>query len=139
VRVFLDANILFSAAYLDDGLPRRLFELADVGACELATSRYALEEARRNIAAKRQERLLSLESLVASVVVCQEPGAAAIRWAAALGLPSKDAPILAAAVESGCAMLVTGDKAHFGSLFGSRHRGTVVLVPADAVDLIIEA
>jgi len=53
MRVFLDANILFSAAWKDDADAALLFELAEAGYCQLTTSRLAVEEASRNIAAKR--------------------------------------------------------------------------------------
>lgn len=45
-RLFLDANILFSAAYRPDAGLRRLWEVPNV---ELVTSAYAGEEARRNL------------------------------------------------------------------------------------------
>ena len=50
-RVFLDANILFSASYLEDSALRRLWELEDV---TLITSCYAIQEARRNLTATQQ-------------------------------------------------------------------------------------
>lgn len=45
-RVFLDANVLFSAAYRPDSRLRALWESSDV---ELVSSEYAVDEARRNI------------------------------------------------------------------------------------------
>jgi len=56
MRVFLDANTLFSAAWKDGAGAALLFDLAEAGFCELTTSRLAVEEARRNIARKRPER-----------------------------------------------------------------------------------
>ena len=53
--VFLDANVLFSAAYRPDAGLLRLWELADV---VLISSDYAVEEARRNLDTPEQlERL----------------------------------------------------------------------------------
>ena len=49
----------------------------------------------------------------------------------------KDAPILAAAVEAHCHVLATGDRADFGALLGRRMRGTVVMLPAEAIELLI--
>jgi predicted nucleic acid-binding protein len=137
MRVFLDANVLFSAAYMTTGSPRALFILARAGACEIVSSGYAVEEARRNIGAKHPRRLGELESLVGEAAICREPAHSTVRWALSLGLPDKDAPILAAAVDAGCNLLITGDVAHFGSMFGTRQRGTVVLRPADAFELLI--
>jgi hypothetical protein len=60
-----------------------------------------------------------------------------LAWAAAQGLPPKDAPILAAAIDARCHLLVTGDRAHFGRLFGRQLRGTVVALPVDALRIVI--
>src|SRR5437764_15004160 len=127
MRIFLDANVLFSAAYREAGSTRILFRLADVGACELISSAYAIEEARRNIARKYPERSVDLESLVVHLVVCAEPAGANVSWAAAQPLPAKDAPILAAAVQAKANILATGDKTDFGHLFGRTLRGTEIL------------
>lgn len=137
MRVFLDANVLFSAAHRDAGSMRILFRLADVGACELIASPYAIDEARRNIARKYPKRSADLESLVARLVVCAEASATNVLWAAAQPLPAKDAPILAAAVQAEANILATGDKTDFGHLFGRTLRGTAVLTPLAAIERII--
>lgn len=61
-RLFLDANVLFSAAYKGDARVRRLWRLDDV---VLYSSRYALEEARFNLADESQ--LLRLTVLSAKL------------------------------------------------------------------------
>lgn len=137
MRVFLDANVLFSAAYRETGSVRAFFALAEAGACELVSSGYAVDEARRNILAKQPDRVGDLELLVGRITLCREPTPATLAWAAAHHLPSKDAPILAAAVEAGCHLLVTGDRTHFGALFGRKLRGTVALLPADAFEILM--
>lgn len=137
MRVFLDANVLFSAAYREKGSVRAFFSLASAGACTLVSSGHAIEEARRNLAVKHPKRLADVELLLASVEVCPEPHAATLDWALAAGLPPKDAPILAAAVDAKCHILATGDKTDFGALLGRRLRGTVVMLPADAIELLL--
>ncbi len=137
MRVFLDANVLFSAAYRETGSVRAFFTLAKVGACDLVSSGYAIEEARRNVRAKHPERTADLESLVGQLELCREPSPATLAWATTHRLPPKDAPILAAAVDAHCHLLVTGDRTHFGALFGRRLRGTVVMLPADAIGLLV--
>lgn len=137
MRVFLDANVLFSAAYREAASIRVFFELAEVGECVLVSSPHAIEEARRNIASKRPDRLADLEALLARIEVCKEPGERRVAWAASLGLPAKDAPILAAAVESRCPILVTGNRTDFHALFGRRLHGTLVLLPTEALELLI--
>ena len=137
MRVFLDANVLFSAAYLEAGSVRAFFALADAGACELVTSKYAVDEARRNIGAKHPERSRDLESLLGRITMCPEPAPATLAWAATHHLPPKDTPILAAAVDARCHLLVTGDRTDFGALFGRKLRGTVVMLPVDAIGLLV--
>jgi predicted nucleic acid-binding protein len=136
MRVFLDANVLFGAAYRDTGSVRAFFALADAGACELVSSGYAVDEARRNILAKHPERSGDLEALLGRLTLCREPAPATLAWAATHRLPPKDAPILAAAVEARCHLLVTGDRSDFGALFGRKLRGTVVLLPVDAIGVL---
>ncbi len=137
MRVFLDANVIFSAAYRKSGSVRIFFDLADAGACELVSSGYAMDEPRRNIVARHPERIGDLASLLGRMSMCREPAPATLAWAATHRLPPKDAPILAAAVESRCHLLVTGDRTDFGALFGRRLRGTVILLPVDAIGLLV--
>lgn len=137
MRVFLDANVLFSAAYRESGSVRAFFSLADAGCCELVSSAYGVEEARRNVRAKHPERLPDFERLAGRIEICPEPAPLTIAWVSKQRLPSKDAPILAAAVDARCHLLVTGDRTHFGSLFGRSLRGTIVLPPVDAIGLLI--
>lgn len=137
MRLFLDANILFSAAHRDIGSVRVFFRLAETGMCELVSSPYAIDEARRNIARKYPERSGDLEALVMGLSVCAEATPENVAWAAAQTLPAKDAPILAAAVQAGAALLVTGDQTDFGHLYGKSLRGTEVLPPVAAVERVI--
>ena len=112
-RLFLDANVLFSAAYKEGAVCAALWRLPDV---ELITSGYALEEARRNLAvADRLERLAALAAqmrIVATPAVAEVPKGIELR--------EKDRPILASALASGATHLVTGDLRDFGPYFGKR-------------------
>ncbi|MBI4313350.1 MAG: PIN domain-containing protein [Candidatus Omnitrophica bacterium] len=118
-RFFLDANILFSAAYDAQSRSALLFDLAKAGRCTLATSSYAREEARRNLASKRPEALTVFEHRLQAVPHIQEPDPRVIQHLAARHMvPVEDAPILAAAIQAGVDALVTGDRTHFGHLMG---------------------
>jgi uncharacterized protein len=122
-RLFLDANVLFSAAYRSNSGVRRLWALTGV---DLVTSTYTAEEARRNLADKSQG--LALEGLLDRVeVVGQPPILEEFRES---GLPEKDLLVLAAAVEAGVTHLITGDQRHFGVFFGKELCGVMVLRPA---------
>ncbi len=52
MRLFLDANVLFTAAHNPNGKAALVLELATVGLWQAVTSAYALEEARRNLERK---------------------------------------------------------------------------------------
>ena len=133
IGLFLDANVVFSAAYSNAGRAGAIFLLAQRGRCQLLTSPHALEEARRNIQLKYPERLRDLESIITELRVTAEATPERVAWALEQSLPPEDAPILAAAVQAKADRLVTGDRAHFGRFYG-RHLGSVKVVsPAQAL------
>ena len=139
MRVFLDANVLFSAARSSGSPLHGFFRLAEAGVCELLASPFALDEARRNIARKYPAKTADLEQLIARIAICREAGAEEVRWARSTGLPDKDAPILAAAVQAKADMLVTGDRTDFGSLYGRNLRGLEILPPRTALERMLAA
>lgn len=124
-RLFLDANVLFSAAYRPDAGLLRLWKLR----AELVTSAYALEEARVNLSEVEQRaRLVELSksmTVVAGITDRELPRG--------VKLKSKDKPILLAAIEAKATHLVTGDVRDFGPYFGKTIEGVLVLPPADYV------
>lgn len=132
-RVFLDANVLFAAAISEGGRSAALFVLAERGLCQLVTSPHAVAEARRNLEARYHESLGRFTRLLAEVVVVPEATPSAVAWARRQGLPEEDAPILGAAVTAQVDVLVTGDRAHFGHLFGSKMGGVEVLGLAETL------
>ncbi|MBI5439062.1 MAG: hypothetical protein HY936_08995 [Nitrosomonadales bacterium] len=52
-------------------------------------------------------------------------------------LPEKDRTVLAAAVRHHCDILVTGDRTHFGQLYGKTIRGVSVLSPAMLAETVL--
>lgn len=125
-RVFLDANILFSAAYKPDSHLRQLRRRESV---VLLASAYAVEESRRNLALTRAALLPDFEWLVSRLTIVPEASAAET-LPEEIGLAEKDRPILAAAVAAQATHLLTGDKEHFGHLFGKIVRGVLILPPS---------
>lgn len=122
--LFLDANVLFSAAYRPAAGMLRFWALRDV---ELASSGYAIEEARSNLPQADQRDRLG--ELVASVRTVEE--VPDFPLPPNVTLPEKDRPILLAAVHSGATHLITGDAKHFGRHFGERILGILVQPPAE--------
>jgi predicted nucleic acid-binding protein len=123
-RVFLDANVLFSAAYRKASGLARLWQISDV---ELITSSYAVGEADRNLSTVVQRQ--QLNGLLAKVTIIDETVTEAV-LPSGLILPEKDRPILAAAIQAHATHLLTGDKTHFGPLFGQTVGGVLIQPPA---------
>jgi predicted nucleic acid-binding protein len=122
-RVFLDANVLFSAAYR----PGAGLALLWHRGAELVTSQYAVAEASLNLPEEQQRD--RLRRLLENVLIL--PGEPRRRSLPDVALPEKDLFILWAAIDAGAAYLLTGDKRHFGPYFGRKLGGVLVLPPSE--------
>ena len=122
-RVFLDANVLFSAAYSKESGLARLWRVREA---TLVTSSHAIEEARRNLEddaqKSRLEQLLETVEIISTWPAGELPDG--------VKLPDKDAPILLAAVAARATHLLTGDRRDFGPLLGKSVAGISVQLPA---------
>jgi predicted nucleic acid-binding protein len=135
MRVFLDANILFSAAKSDGAIRRLLALLAQAGH-ECHADTYVVEEARRNLALKAPGSLPVLDRLVSRIHVAQ--ASAGIAEAEVVrSLPEKDRPVLAAAIQLGCQALVTGDRTHFGVIHGKTLGGVTIHSPRSLAQVLL--
>jgi predicted nucleic acid-binding protein len=112
-RVFLDANVLFSAAYASGAGLQRLWKLSEI---ELVTSHYAVAEA----------RLMRAVSLVVEPDDISLPND--------IELPAKDQPILASAIAAKSTHLLTGDVKHFGRYYRQLIAGVLILAPAEYLE-----
>ena len=126
-RVFLDANVLFSAANRADSALKSLWSHGP--AVTLLSSAFAIEEARRNL--EHGDTHERLAALVAGLEIV--PDVASGDVPSGVTLPAKDVPILLSAVAAGATHLLTGDRAHFGPYFGRRVADVLVQRPADYV------
>jgi predicted nucleic acid-binding protein len=124
-RLFLDANVLFSAAYRETAGIQRLWTRPGV---RLLTSTYAVDEARRNLSHASQPT--RLDTLLEGVDV-QAAGVLEPSLHGDVDLPEKDWPILSGAVLSEATHLITGDVRDFGPYFGTTILGVLVLPPSD--------
>ena len=128
MKVFLDANILFSAANPESPLRILLEDITRRG--QVVTSAFAQEEARRNLEIKRPRWLLLLDSLISDFEVGVVPDRAlGLSESDLPELETKDLPILTAAVNVRCTHLLMGDRRHFGSLFDRSVAGLKVVSP----------
>jgi len=124
MRIFLDANVLFTGAHNPHGKAALIVELGQAGLWRLVTSPYAAEEARRNIARKfpvcidRLETLLGGIGLVADIPETPCPA----------GLAEKDRPIFRAAHGCRANVLLTGDIRDFGFLMNAPEKANGLLI-----------
>ncbi len=122
-RLFLDANVLFSAAYRPDTGLLRFWNLERVVLC---SSHYALQEAQINL-----EEEIQKERLAGLARGLEIFGGMSYMLPAGIILPDKDVPILSAAMEARATHLITGDVRHFGSYFGKTIAGILIQLPVD--------
>jgi predicted nucleic acid-binding protein len=135
MRIFLDANILFSAAK-STGAVQQLLELPIKSGHECWADAYVVEEARRNLAAKSPDGLPTLDKLVARVRVAgAHPHLSTSR--ALLALTEKDRPVLDAAIRLHCDALVSGDSTHFGQFYGKTIEGVAIHSPRSLAQAIL--
>ena len=120
--VFLDANILFTAAYSPEGLSALLIELGAAGRVTLLTSPLAIVEAERNLEAKRPSALPTLRGRLAAVRVVREPAPGDVERLTPPDLSAKDRPLLAGTIGAHATHFVTGDVADFGRWMDGRAR-----------------
>jgi predicted nucleic acid-binding protein len=124
VKLFLDANVLFTAAHNPHGKAAFVIELAREGCWKVATSRFALEEARRNLEVKFPEAVDVLDELMRDVVGAptapDEP--------CPIDLPEKDRPIFLSAIEGRCTHLLTGDRKDFGRFMNDPEKTAGIVI-----------
>jgi len=135
MRIFLDANILFSAAK-SDGAIRQLLRDLHMEGHTLVADEYVATEARRNVAAKVADDAVDyLHALLAQIEVSAVQYHAG-EQATATWLPEKDRPVLLGAMALKCDALVTGDRTHFGPGYGKTFDGVMVYSPAQLAQVI---
>lgn len=110
MRLFLDANVLFTAAHNPGGKAALVIELGGSGHWAVYSSRLAVEEARRNIERKFPQCLDRLRTLMRGIRLAEHRGALDYPQ----GLVRKDRPIFQAALACRASHLLTGDLKDFG-------------------------
>lgn len=135
MRVFLDANVLFSAAKSDGAVRAMVRMLVDRGhPCWVDD--YVVTEARRNLGTKGAEAMAAFEALLSYVefgsMTSPLPDPGRLDW-----LPEKDRPVLSAAMRLQCDALVTGDRRHFGAGYGKAFGGVTIHSPRSMADALL--
>jgi uncharacterized protein len=122
MRVFLDANILFSAAQPHSRMRAFLDILMECGKC--LKNEYAIEEARRNLAAKFPDTLKEFERLAKKCEVISQ-----LETDLKVELGLKDVPILGGAIAGHATHLLTGDERDLGKFWGKTIQGVKIVSP----------
>ena len=129
MKVFLDANILFSAS-VESSATRRLLGLLS-RKDKPVTGPHAWEEARRNLDRTRPHLLQGLEGLRDIVTISH-----AFNLPPDLAVSEEDKPILAGAIGAECTHLWTSDRLHFGALYGTTLHGVTVVSSIQLADAL---
>ena len=140
IRVFLDANVLYSAADSSEGLNRAIFRIAEKrDDVVLLANRYVWGEADINLLEMSKTRARAqLKSLIADHArVCPAPPFELTQRMQSLVPDIADAPVLAGAVFAEAHWLVTGNSIDFEHLYGTTVEGVFVLRPKQAFDRLI--
>lgn len=139
IRVFLDASVLFSAAYSKTGAAREILRLGIRGHVEIVVSDYVLEETRRNLAAKAPAALPSFEQLLdATDFNRANPTRRQVERAAEY-TEIKDAPVVAAAIKARATHLTSHDSAHLvGDPAVTEGSGLLIVTPGELLATIRE-
>ena len=128
LRVYLDANVLFSASLHPDSRFLGFWRLRGISP---VTSQYAIAEVTRHLEARGHAQRLA--DLLARTQIVSDADERLIP--ARIALVAKDAPILAAAIAASVDYLATGDRKHFAHLYKGRISGVTVLSPTDFLAL----
>ncbi len=138
IRVFLDANVLYSAADSPEGLNAAIFKVAakreDV---ELLANRYVWDEADINLMEKRLSRArVALKKLVTQELTIEPNAPLSLTQRLKPLVPNDpaDAPVLAGAVSAKADWLITSNRKDFEHLYETTVNGVLVLRPKQAFD-----
>jgi len=127
--LFLDANVLISAAWKEGAEIALIWQMDGV---QLVTSNHVMGEVQRNLHQVSQiERLRGLMRSVRIVPLDELP-----EIPEASLLPEKDRPVLAGAIQAQADQLVSGDKRHFGPLYGKTILGVRITAPTELLAVL---
>jgi len=112
-RGFIDASVLFAAAYPNTGSARDLLLQAMAGRIEALLSQDVLDGVERNIGKKAPELLVSCRQLLHLIgpAIAADLSREEV-WAAEKYVAPQDAAIVAAAIKARAGYLVTYDRKH---------------------------
>jgi len=126
IRLFLDSNVLFTAAHNPEGKAALVIELAESGNWEFVTSAYCIAEARLNLDRKYPEAFGRLSEILRTVHLVPD---VASELCTTL-ITEKDRPVFASAQRCKATHFLTGDRRHFGPYMNK---------PKDTMGIVVRA
>ena len=139
IKAFIDASVLFAAAYSSQGYARDLFLLATQEKLLILLSEDILEEATRNLEKKAPEKSHILNQLLhlANAKITEKPTIEEVKLAEAY-VEQKDAHVVAAAIAINPGFLVTFDQKHLlKPPEVARISGLMIVTPEVVVDAVM--
>jgi len=132
IKIFVDTNVLIAGLVSVTGASASVLDLGEAGIIEMVISRQVLIEADRNFSEKLPPLVGRFRQFMRGLapIMVEDPPSTEVEKAASM-VDRKDAPILAAALESRVDFLVTLDKKHFLNPKTRRRIPLPVLTPIE--------
>ena len=134
LKVFLDSNVLFSAAYMGKGRSRSylIYDLQGRGFFDIFISGLVVKEAVWNMGRKRPDRLLFLNGLIQNSTVLEDTLILSDIQTLKT-LPLNDRIILTTAIYHGMDFFITGNTKDFRDFYLKKIGETLILRPVDFI------
>ncbi len=137
LKVFLDSNIVFSAAYSGKEKSRSylFFELQNLNIIKIYISNLVKFESVHNIKIKKPEKLDFLNELLCKVAIIKDVD---VYYEFAKTLPENDRIILSSAIYHNIDFFITGNTKDFLTFYNKKLKNTLILTPKDFLGLTFE-
>ncbi|MBI4404755.1 MAG: hypothetical protein HY537_11370 [Deltaproteobacteria bacterium] len=124
MKIFLDANVLFTAAHNPKGKASFLMSIAEAQKWTVLICALAIEEATRNLDMKFPSCLSGFKKFLRGIHVVPT----VLGGDCPIALPEKDRPIFLSAVHAKCSHLLTGDLRDFGRYMNQPKKSGGILI-----------
>ena len=138
LKVFLDSNIVVSAAYSEKEKSRSylFFELQDLNIIKIYISNLVKFELVHNIKIKKPEKLDFLNELLSKADIIQDVD---VYYEFTKILPENDRIILSSAIYHNIDFFITGNTKDFLTFYNKKLKNTLILTPKDFLGLTFRA
>ena len=137
LKVFLDSNVVFSAAYSEKERSRSylFFELQNLNIIKIYISNLVKFESIHNIKIKKPEKLDFLNELLSKADIIEDVD---IYYEFTKTLPENDRIILSSAIYHNIDFFITGNTKDFLTFYNKKLKNTIILTPKDFLGLTFE-